>query len=53
MINLATAAGCTSLLPGCPAHTASKEGLVALTRRAALELSPYHIRVNAVCPQPH
>jgi 3-oxoacyl-[acyl-carrier protein] reductase len=25
-------------------------GLVALTQAAALELAPYHIRINAVCP---
>ncbi len=35
---------------GQAAFAASKAGLVALTREAARELAPYHIRVNAVCP---
>jgi meso-butanediol dehydrogenase/(S,S)-butanediol dehydrogenase/diacetyl reductase len=32
------------------AYTASKHGLVGLTRTAALELGPHGITVNAVCP---
>ncbi len=32
------------------AFTASKTGLLGLTRAAAEELAPYNIRVNAVCP---
>jgi NAD(P)-dependent dehydrogenase (short-subunit alcohol dehydrogenase family) len=34
------------------AYTASKHAVVGLTRTAALELAPDHIRVNAVCPSP-
>lgn len=32
------------------ALSAGKTGLVGLTMAAALELAPYHIRVNVVCP---
>lgn len=32
------------------AYTASKHGLIGLTRSAAVELGPTHINVNAVCP---
>lgn len=34
------------------AYTASKGGVVALTREAAVEFAPYGIRVNAVAPGP-
>jgi meso-butanediol dehydrogenase/(S,S)-butanediol dehydrogenase/diacetyl reductase len=32
------------------AYTASKHGLMGLTRAAALELGPHGITVNAICP---
>jgi 3-hydroxybutyrate dehydrogenase len=32
------------------AYTASKHGVLGLTRALAMELVPYHITVNAVCP---
>ena len=34
----------------CVPYLASKGGLIHLTRALALELAPYRIRVNAVCP---
>ena len=36
--------------PECVPYLASKGGLMHLTRALALELAPYKIRVNAVCP---
>ena len=36
--------------PNSTAYGASKAGMMALTRGMALELAPYNIRVNAVCP---
>lgn len=38
--------------PGHAAYSASKGALIALTRSMAVELGPYAIRVNAVCPGP-
>lgn len=36
--------------PGIPAYTASKHGVVGLTRSAALEFSQYKIRINSISP---
>lgn len=38
--------------PGHAAYTASKGAVLAMTRALAIELAPYHITVNAVCPGP-
>jgi NAD(P)-dependent dehydrogenase (short-subunit alcohol dehydrogenase family) len=50
IINVASSQAIQGTLPGGGAFLASKAGLLALTRQAALELAPHNIRVNAVCP---
>ncbi len=49
IINLSSSAG----LFGCPLrspYVASKWAIVGLTKTWAMELGPYNIRVNAICP---
>lgn len=49
IVNVASNAG----LLGCPnrsPYVASKWGMIGLTKTWAMELGPYNIRVNAVCP---
>ncbi|MBP1852461.1 SDR family oxidoreductase [Rhizobium halophytocola] len=36
--------------PGATAYSASKAAQYALVQQLAVELGPYHIRINAVCP---
>ncbi len=49
IINVASVAGLKALYK-CSAYSASKGGLIQLTRTMALELAPHNIRVNALCP---
>jgi NAD(P)-dependent dehydrogenase (short-subunit alcohol dehydrogenase family) len=49
IINIASQAA-KSGFPFAAAYTASKHGLIGLTRSNAIELGQYKIRVNAVCP---
>jgi NAD(P)-dependent dehydrogenase (short-subunit alcohol dehydrogenase family) len=49
IINIASQAA-KSGHPHLAAYVSSKHGLIGLTRTAAIELGPYGINVNAICP---
>jgi 3-oxoacyl-[acyl-carrier protein] reductase len=51
IINIASiSSGIGNSFPLMAHYTASKGGVIGLTRAMALELAPYDINVNAVCP---
>lgn len=51
ILNISSIAGIVSK-PAQSAYSASKAGLIGLTRSSALDMAPYNILVNALCPGP-
>jgi len=52
IINIASAAGKIGGVAAGAHYSASKAGVMCLTKSLALEAAPYRINVNAVCPGP-
>ncbi len=51
IVNIASKAGVVGE-PGHTAYSAAKGAVIAMTRGMAVELAPYGIRVNVICPGP-
>jgi NAD(P)-dependent dehydrogenase (short-subunit alcohol dehydrogenase family) len=51
IVNTASAGGLVAA-PTMPAYSASKAGIMGITRTAAIEFAKERIRVNAICPGP-
>lgn len=49
IVNTSSAAGLVGV-PSLSAYTASKHGIVGLTKTAALDLGKRGVRINTVCP---
>ena len=49
ILNISSVAGLISK-PGQSSYSASKSALIGLTRASALDLAPYNVLVNALCP---